>query len=691
MLTKIGSHGTISVYAGGDIFLAIQSRGNILKLSAPSFSTNLFGNVNKFTYVNSRPIRLLPNGGEEYLLDYESPNGLLLELQLRIYEQSPVTRFRYFLKASQKTKLSKPDGKDRIKYWSIALPNETAVSEIQFAQFLPQLHTFTPIIANYTDTELNTGVALPGPGLLLENEKFSAILAYEHGAEYPDSYLAFHVKQSHITLKARRGNYYNGQLIDLDHSFRSCWFHIAFGNCGKDELMKQYRFFILNDLCEKKESRYPYIYYNTWNYQEKDHNFFNRPYLVNMNEKKIIKEIKVAHRMGIEIFVIDTGWFSKTGDWAVNQVRFPDNMKKVRELLDQYGMKLGLWFNPTVAAKTSRSALLHPEYRMSWEGESHCSKIWETEESYGMCLCSPYAEEFADLLIHLYKELGVRYFKWDGISQYGCDSPLHNHGGKENTAKERAECYSYQMGLRMIDIVERLTEACPEAIVDFDVTEGGRFMGLGFLSVGKYFLINNGPYASDFDLPSDYRYQLEKPIYLFPGTNIFFYPGAARPRFCRQGILYDFIVPSILFLTHYLPEGNDEQKENSFTSLVLGGNGIWGSLSDLSEEDISFWKEHLEKYKMIREAVTSVPAKIRGTIGSSPEIYEKLNVSKRSGIIAFFTHHPGTYSWITSPFPKHSVKVFGADNISALDDGSLSISVKLRKDGAKTVFIFPVP
>src|ERR671926_160891 len=84
---------------------------------------------------------------------------------------------------------------------------------------------------------------------------------------------------------------------------------------------------------------------------------------------------------------------------------------------------------------------------------------------------------------------------------YGCDSPDHQHGTLANTAKERADCYAYQMGRQMIRIVEEVTRRCPGVIVDFDITEGGRFVGLGFLAVGKYFLINNGPYFHDFDIP----------------------------------------------------------------------------------------------------------------------------------------------------------------------------------------------
>jgi alpha-galactosidase len=363
-------------------------------------------------------------------------------------------------------------------------------------------------------------------------------------------------------------------------------------------------------------------------------------------------------------------------------------MKQVREKLSSYGMKLGLWFNPTVAGKNSKIVTEHSEYKMSINGKSESHPVWETEDSFGMCLGSGYWESFADRLIALHRELGVCYFKWDGIGQGGCDSPLHDHGGSENTPLERAECYSYLMGLRMIQIVDKLVESCPDAIVDFDVTEAGRFVGLGFLSAGKYFLVNNGPYASDFDLPGEFRYALDRPVKMWEYTNLFFYPGAARPRFCRTGVSYDSFVPSSLFLTHYLPDGNTAACENSLASLVLGGNGIWGSLKDLTDEETIFWRDKLALYKQVRDAAASVSAKVTGTVGSSPEIYEKIDTSSGTGLVSFFTCSPGSYSYIIGPFPEGKLpKIFHADALETLEEGYVRITVNLTRNTARTVFL----
>jgi alpha-galactosidase len=519
----------------------------------------------------------------------------------------------------------------------------------------------------------------------LHNEGQTLLAAYEHGADHPDSFFDFHFEcqggKTRLSLTARKGNYYAGQTIAPEIAWESAWLELGLEAQPLEPFMRRYRKFFLDEVCENFESRKPYIYYNTWNYQERNHYFNGRPYLETMHYEQMMAEVEIAHRLGVDVFVIDTGWYIKTGDWQVDRQRFPDGLQEVRRKLEGYGMKLGLWFNPTVAALTSRIYLEHPECQMTrgtkplWQG-----MVWETEESTSMCLASGYADEYIETMVRLHEELGVAYFKWDAISQYGCDSALHDHGTQENSPEERAACYAYQMGRQMIRIVEEVTRRCPGVIVDFDITEGGRFVGLGFLSVGKYFLINNGPYFNDFDIPRSVRME--------PDTiNVFFYPGAARPRVCRQGYKYDAVVPSILFLTHYLPDAPELAQENSLAALALGGNGLWGDLRSLSEKDIQHIAAFLADYKQVGTAVVGSYPLVRGYPGSSPEIHEKIDPETASGLVAFFTVKEGEFTHLTQPLAVEKIiEVKGAEAWEVVE-GRLRITVRLGKDGARVVWV----
>ena len=642
-----------------------------------------------FVYVGEVAQRTLPRGGREWTLRYLAAGSPALELRVavRAYRDSPVLRFRYRLTADSATRLTKHDNRDRIRYCTLhgAGLAAAAFTEVQLSHFDPVAHSYQPSTEERTAGEVQAGLEVVGPIVLQHTEAITAMLAYEHGADHPDGFLQFRVEPGDdrpLALAARKGNYYDGQVLGPETAWESVWFELGLAPVPVDAFLRAYRAFFLDEIAENIESRRPYLFYNTWNYQERNHYFNRRPYLDSMHFERMSAEIDVAHRLGIDVFVIDTGWYVKTGDWLVNTERFPDGLRAIKRKLDAYGMRLGLWFNPTVAARSSDLYRRLPHSQMVHHGQPReVGQVWETEESVSMCLASDYTDDYIDKMVRLHDELGVSYFKWDAISQYGCDSPDHHHGTAANSQDERADCYAYQMGRQMIRIVEEVTRRCPDVIVDFDITEGGRFVGLGFLSVGKYFLMNNGPYFHDFDIP--------RTVTIEPDTiNVFFYPGPARPRVCRQGIKYDTLIPSILFLTHYLPDAPALSQRNSLAALMLGGNGIWGDLLSLSQADVALLREQLVDYKRVAEAVTRAYPRQRGFIGASPEVYEKIDPASASGVIVFFTVTPGTMVHLTQPLDLQRLEgVKGAREWERTPDGRLRVVVDLERDDARVVYV----
>ena len=682
VMLEVGAEGTLWSLAHRDE-QEVQSR-----VEAPAFEVDGEERGN-FTYAGRTGERALPRGGREVTLRYVADGSPALQLlvTLRGYPDSPLLRFRYRLSAAAPAALTKHTGRDQIRYFTLRADDLAGMNltEIQLSHFDPVAHSYLPNVEERSAEELAHGATFVGPIAILHTADRSILAAYEHGADHPLSFFDFRIDpvvERGLSLVARIGNYYDGQPIGPEQAWESVWFELGAVPVALPALLKAYRAFFLDEICENTESRQPYLYYNTWNYQERNRYFNGRPYLESMHFERIAAEIDVAHRLGIDVFVIDTGWYIKTGDWAVNTDRFPDGLHAIKRKLDGYGMQLGLWFNPTVAALTSEIYKAHPEYVMTREGQPRSvGPVWETEESMSMCLASDYTGYFIEKMVRLHDELGVTYFKWDAISQYGCDSPDHHHGTASNTREERADCYAYQMGRQMIRIVEEVSRRCPRVIVDFDITEGGRFVGLGFLSVGKYFLVNNGPYFGDFDIPRTTRIE--------PDTiNVFFYPGSARPRVCRTGSRYDGVIPSILFLTHYLPDAPPLAQRNSLAALMLGGNGVWGDLLGLSEADLSLLAEHLAGYKRVAHAVTRSYPRVRGFAGSSPEVHEKIDPVTASGVVIFFTVTPGTITHLTQPLDMARLEtVKGAQAWETTPDGRLSITVNLERNDAKVVYV----
>jgi alpha-galactosidase len=228
----------------------------------------------------------------------------------------------------------------------------------------------------------------------------------------------------------------------------------------------------------------------------------------------------------------------------------------------------------------------------------------------------------------------------------------------------------------MSKVVDRLCAECPEAIVDFDITEGGRYVGLGFLASGKYFLINNGPYYRNYDIP-----QREG-----EWSNIFVHPGPARPWICRSPLDFDSWIPSVLFLTHYLPDDPRRSQTVNIASLILGQNGIWGDLLGISEEGRRRFARMLGMYKEIREDLTESTPVRQGIVGGGLEVHEKLNTQTGRGAVVLFSSSGGTFQYVTRQAADQAVWSDDATQVGFDDAGRASLTTQIEEGGATVVF-----
>lgn len=589
----------------------------------------------------------LANGSREYAFDgaVAGAEGLHLKLVFRAAADDPVVRFRYEVRSDRVHRLTKPAGVDRIRYLGLSLAGLPEASELRLSEFNDQLHSYMPVERPLGPRLFADGDEVMGPILLAGNATEQLLVAYEHGSTAPDEFLHFRAAPDRsVTLEAVKGNYWAGEEIGPDGGFSTLWFEMAAVRGDRLALKEAYRSFVLHHLALSPATRKPRIFYNTWNYQERLKHWKGKPYLSEMNTNRMLEEIEVAHRMGVDVFVIDTGWYEKTGDWQPSPVRFPDGLRQIRTKLVGYGMKLGLWFDPNAAAVSSLLLETHNDCVETEDGKARPpQEIWETEASQTCCLVSRFGDDIANKLIDLSRTLGVTYFKFDGMSQYGCNDPGHGHGTAANSAQEREDCHAFQMPLAMARLAETIGASVPDAICDFDVTEAGRSFGLAFLSAGKYFLINNGPYFQNYDhpLPPDGNW------------NLFFYPGPARDWICRCPLVFDQWIPSTLFLTHYLPDDPENNQRLSLASLILGQGGIWGDLPAVSDKGVELFGVVIGKFKQVEDDITEAYPVESGPVGGTPEVHEKIAANGR-GVVVLFSRF-GTYRYVTAARPDRRV------------------------------------
>ena len=660
---------------------AVHSR-SVHRFAPPIFEINgklIPGNVRHFS-PSGLPTQL-SNEVTEY--DFEGALAqaphLTLGIQFQVNEKTPVIRFRYTLKGDEQYMLTAVSGREKLTYLQTSLSELPDAVEVSLSTFVQLTHSYTLSEKMIGDKDFEDSTTLMGPILAASDGHRSFLLAYEHGSPVPDEYIQFQLGAGRsVSLAAVKGNYIPDQPINADNGYRTVWMDTADVQGDMNRLASAFRTFVLTYMTQNTGSRRPYIFYNTWNFQERNKWWNGKSYLDSMNEDHILKEIDVAHRIGIEVFVLDTGWYEKTGDWNVNLERFPDGLASVKAKLDGYGMKLGLWIGPLEAAASSKAVRQHPDWRISRDGMVEAPhEVWGTEGSYWMCIESGYADALADELIRVAKETGARYFKWDGISQYGCNDPHHNHGNENNSAQERSDLYSFQIIRYMDRIADKVAAAVPGTIVDFDITEAGRPVGLAFLSSGKYFLMNNGPYYQSYDLSIDASKT---------NSNLFFNQGQARTWIARSPLTYDKWIPSVLFLTHYFPDDPRQWQEQSVASLILGQNGIWGDLLSVSDSGVDYIGGILGKYKQVRDDITQSDPVVTGVISGSPEIHEKIFAATGRGAVVIFATEPGTYRYVTAH--KTTAEFWATDGIKITFDssGRASIEANFKKPGAKIVF-----
>ncbi|MEP7279607.1 MAG: alpha-galactosidase, partial [Bacteroidota bacterium] len=661
----------------------IKSNRANLPILPPSFEVDgkkVLCNLKNVSLTSAPTV--LRNGVTEYVYQgtVVSQPDLKLSVYFQISPDNAIVRYKYALQGNNKNKLTKSSGTDNIIYSATSFSPFSNVKELQVSNYDERIHSYRFKEQVIEDRFIDNNYSAMGPIMVAGNTDNSFLLAYEHGSHYGNEFLHFNFsKDRSVSISAVKGNYYNNRSIAKGSEYETVWFEMGGIKGNEDALAAEYRNFVLKYLSQNLESRAPYIYYNTWGRQERSKEK-GKTYLHTMNLTQTLEEIEKAKAMGVDVFVLDVGWFTKTGDWELNTSKnfFPDTLSQVKALLKKYNMKLGLWFNPTLAGVTSRIAKKNAANRTSLNGNLQKPyPSWETEASYSMCLASSFYIDFSNELIRLIKEHNVCYFKWDAIWQGDCDAPGHFHGTDENTMQDRRDNDAYLQPIYMAKIVEKVSTLYPNTIFDFDITEQGRSMGLSFLAVGKYFAINNGPYFRTYDLG-----KMPDSI----GSNIFTHPGPARGWIARSILNYDRWIPSILFLTHYLPDEPRSSQMLNVASLILGQNGIWGEILKTSPEGTKLFGDVLDKYKQVKYDITAAPPTSYGTPGDLVEIHEKINPVNGKGAVVVFGIKRIEVTYITKE--KVNPKFWNTEGVSiGLDaKGRAIIKATFSETGAKIIY-----
>lgn len=150
-----------------------------------------------------------------------------------------------------------------------------------------------------------------------------------------------------------------------------------------------------------------------------------RPILLNswealsfsIDEEKIKELATNASKLGVELFVLDDGWFGKRnndnsglGDWTVNKEKFPNGLNEIIEYVNKLGMDFGIWIEPEMVNKDSELYKSHPD----WTIHDPNRKPSHTRNQYTLDFSR---DEVVDYIYNqiekLLSDYNISYVKWD--------------------------------------------------------------------------------------------------------------------------------------------------------------------------------------------------------------------------------------------------------------------------------------
>ncbi len=206
----------------------------------------------------------------------------------------------------------------------------------------------------------------------------------------------------------------------------------------------------------------------------------HRPSLLNsweacyfdFDHDKLLQLGREAARYGIELLVVDDGWFGKRddettslGDWQVNEKKLPGGLKRLGEELAAMGVKLGIWMEPEMISPNSDLYRAHPDYAMTIPGRTPTRARSQlvldlTRKEVRDCIY--------DQISAVLRSAPIRYLKWDMnrplIDVYSSALPSDRQG---------EAAHRYVLGL--YELQGRLVDDFPDLLLENCCSGGGRF------------------------------------------------------------------------------------------------------------------------------------------------------------------------------------------------------------------------
>lgn len=213
-----------------------------------------------------------------------------------------------------------------------------------------------------------------------------------------------------------------------------------------------------------------------------------RPILINnweatyfdFNTEKLIAIADEASKLGIEMLVMDDGWFGKRsddnsslGDWFVNEEKLNGGLKRLVDEVNKRGMKFGIWFEPEMISPVSRLYEQHPDWAIHIPGRKPGLARNQMVLDYTR---EDVREYVYGLMKKVLNSANIEYVKWD------MNRPLSDIGSAELPAGHLGE-FMHRYTLGVYSVMDRLITDFPKLLLE-NCSGGGARFDAGMLYYG---------------------------------------------------------------------------------------------------------------------------------------------------------------------------------------------------------------
>ena len=350
-------------------------------------------------------------------------------------------------------------------------------------------------------------------------------------------------------------------LLKPNESFQTPEVVMTYSSKGLGEMSRTYHDLYTTNLCRGKfKNKVRPILINNW-----EATYFD------FNAEKIKKIIKAGKNLGMELFVLDDGWFgnrnndlSSLGDWVVDKSKLPNGLEDLADYTTSLGMEFGLWFEPEMVSedsdlfRTNPDWCLHVPSRKPTVGRNQLILDLSRKE-----VCNYLIDSLSSIL----SNNKITYVKWD-MNRHMTDI------GSSSLPSERQRETAHRYMLGLYYVMETLTSKFPNVLFESCSSGGGRF------DAGM--------------------------LYYMPQT----WTSDNTDAVCRLKIQYgtSLVYPPITMGSHVSTSPNHQVGRvtplETRAHVAMSGNfGYELDLTSLSSEEEEIIKEQISVYKEIRNII----------------------------------------------------------------------------------------